>query len=220
MPVSLAQWRGEMDAFYNNTLTFSKISSFFLLLSLPYGSIFYRLHLIKLLFLIISLILNGIMFFHFKKCRNNNLKIGVYLLTTIYLLIISNLLEYLWVALRIISLSGHLEINPGPKSNALNRCFSIRHWNLNSISAHMFTKVSLLSAYISVHKFDIICLSETYLNSEIPSDDENLEIPGYNLVREDHPSNSKRGGVCVYYKNSLPFRVINVKYLQESISLN
>ena len=77
----------------------------------------------------------------------------------------------------------------------------------------MFTKVSLLSAYSSVHKFDIICLSETYLNSETPSDDENLEIAGYNLVREDHPSNSKRGGVCVYYKSSLPFRVINVKYL-------
>ena len=59
----------------------------------------------------------------------------------------------------------------------------------------MFTKVSLLSAYISVHKFDIICLSETYLNSKIPSDDENLEIAGYNLVREDHPSNSNCGGV-------------------------
>ena len=40
----------------------------------------------------------------------------------------------------------------------------------------MFTKVSLLSAYSSVHKFDIICLSETYLNSETPSDDKNLEI--------------------------------------------
>ena len=52
----------------------------------------------------------------------------------------------------------------------------------------MFAKVSLLSAYISVQKFDIIYLSETYLNSEIPSDDENLEIAGYNLVREDHPS--------------------------------
>ena len=59
----------------------------------------------------------------------------------------------------------------------------------------MFTKVSLLLAYIFVHKFDIIYFSETYLNSEIPSDNENLEIPGYNLVREDHPSNSKRGGV-------------------------
>ena len=69
----------------------------------------------------------------------------------------------------------------------------------------MFTKVSLLSAYVFVHKFDIICLSETSHNSEIQSDDEKLEIPGYNLIREDHPSNSKRGGVCVYYKRSLPF---------------
>ena len=158
------------------------------------------------------------MLFHFKKCRNNSLTIGVYPLTTLYLFIVSNLLECLWVASRIVSLSGGIEINPGPKSDLLNRCFSIRHWNLNSISAHTLIKVPLLSAYISVHKFDIICLSETYLNSEIPSNDENLEIAGYNLVREDHPSNSKRGGVCVYYKSSLPFRVINVKYLQESIS--
>ena len=158
------------------------------------------------------------MFFHFKKCWNNNLKVGVYLFTTIYLLIISNLLEYLWVGSRILSVGGDIVINPGPKLNALNRCFSIFHWNLNNISAHMFTKVSFLSAYSSVHKFDIICLSETYLNSETPSDDVNLEIAGYNLVREDHPSNSKRGGVCVYYKSSLPFKVINVKYLQKSIS--
>ena len=75
----------------------------------------------------------------------------------------------------------------------------------------MFTKVSLLSAYTSVDKFDIICLSETYLNSKIPSDDKNLEMPGYKLVREDHPSNSKRGGICVYYKSSLPFRVIGLQ---------
>ena len=30
---------------------------------------------------------------------------------------------------------------------------------------------------------DIICLSETYLDSSIQSDNDNLEIPGYNLVR-------------------------------------
>ena len=57
----------------------------------------------------------------------------------------------------------------------------------------MFTKVSPLSAYSSVHKFDIICLSKTYLNPETPSDDKNVEIAGYNLVREDHPSNSNCG---------------------------
>ena len=69
---------------------------------------------------------------------------------------------------------------------------------------------------LSVYKFDIICLFEIYFNFEISSvsDDKNLEITGYNLVREDHPSDSKCGGVCVYHKSSLPFRVINVKYLQ------
>ena len=87
MPVSLAQWRGEIGAFYNNTLTFSKISIFYLLLSLSYGSIFCRLDLIKLSLLIVGLILNGIIFFHFKKCRKINQRIGVYLFTTIYLLL-------------------------------------------------------------------------------------------------------------------------------------
>ena len=58
-----------------------------------------------------------------KKCRNNNLTIGVYLFTAIYFLIISNSLEYLRVASRIISLRGDIKINPGAKSNALNRCF-------------------------------------------------------------------------------------------------
>ena len=96
MWVSLAQWRGEIGAFYNNRLTFSKIS-IFLLLSLSYGSIFFRLDVIKLSLLIISLILRDIIFFNFKKCRKINRKIRVYLFTTIYLLIISKLLEHLWV---------------------------------------------------------------------------------------------------------------------------
>ena len=59
----------------------------------------------------------------------------------------------------------------------------------------MCKKVSLLSVFISVHKLYIICLSETHLNSETSPDDDNLEIPGYNNIRKDHPSNTKRGGV-------------------------
>ena len=58
-------------------------------------------------------------------------------------------------------------------------------------------KLSLLSAYISVHKFDT-----TYFNSETPLDDNNLEIPGYNIIRNDHQSNTKHGGVCICYKNT------------------
>ena len=48
-------------------------------------------------------------------------------------------------------------------------------------------------------------------------DDKNLETPGYDLIRGDHPSNSKRGGVCVYYRNSLPLKILDIFYLQECI---
>ena len=34
----------------------------------------------------------------------------------------------------------------------------------------------------------------------------------------DRPSNIKRGGVCLYYKCSLPLKVRNVSYLQECIN--
>ena len=113
----------EKCAFYKNILVFYKICIYYLILSLQYVSIFSRLDLIKLLFLIISLILNEIILLHFKKCRNNSLTIRVYLCTTIYLLIILNLLEYFWVASRVTSLSSDIELNPSPKSNALNHCF-------------------------------------------------------------------------------------------------
>ena len=45
-----------------------------------------------------------------------------------------------------------------------------------------------------------------------------MEISGYTLVRFDHPSNTKRGVVCLYYKNNLPLRVINIGYLNECLT--
>ena len=39
------------------------------------------------------------------------------------------------------------------------------------------------------------------------------------MVRTDHSNNVKRGGVCIYFKESLPVRVINLPYLQEALLL-
>ena len=50
--------------------------------------------------------------------------------------------------------------------------------------------------------FDMLCLSETYLDSATPKN--LLETKVYNLVRSDHLNNVQRGGVCIYYKESLP----------------
>ena len=77
----------------------------------------------------------------------------------------------------------------------------------------------LLKAYNAIYKYDFMGLSETCLDSSIPSDHLSLELEGYKLVRADHPDNVKLGGVCIYYKEYLPVRVINLPYLQEALLL-
>ena len=83
--------------------------------------------------------------------------------------------------------------------------------------AHNFIKLSLPRGYISINKLDIICLSETYVDSSISSNDGNLEVPGYTLVCADNPNNTKIGGVCIYYINSLPLKVLDIQFLNECI---
>ena len=46
-----------------------------------------------------------------------------------------------------------------------------------------------------------------------------IDIEGYKLIRADHPDNIKRGGVCIYYKESLPVQIINQHYLKEALLL-
>ena len=85
------------------------------------------------------------------------------------------------------------------------------------MSAHNYSKRSLLIAYISIHDFDI-CLSETYLTPTTDINDENLKIPGYIMYRTDHPSDVKRGRVCIYYKIMLPLKVLSTIFFQECIN--
>ena len=133
-------------------------------------------------------------------------KISTKLYISIFLLFIILLGVLVWLCSCLIILRGDVEVNSGPK-NSVSECLSIYHWNLNSISAHDYSKLFLLKAYISVHKSDITCSSEIYLDSTVPLDDDNLVISWYNLIRSDHPSNTKHRGACLYYKNYLPLRV-------------
>ena len=59
-----------------------------------------------------------------------------------------------------------------------------------------------MAAFIASNNFDLECLSETFLDSTIPNDD--IQINGYSLLRADHPNDIKCGGVCLYFKESLP----------------
>ena len=71
-------------------------------------------------------------------------------------------------------------------------------------AAHDSIKILLLQTYVVKNTYDRICLSETFLISLIQTNDDRISIDGYNLIRADHPSNSKRRGVCVYYEEHIP----------------
>ena len=97
-----------------------------------------------------------------------------------------------------------------------NPCIICGNFSANLFHSKSYRNFYLLRAYIYIHKFDIICISETFLNSDTAFDDDNLKIEGYNIVRSDHPSNSRRGSVCIYY-NPSALKILDIKYLQECI---
>ena len=91
---------------------------------------------------------------------------------------------------------GDIEVNLVPKRKISK--FSCCHWNVNSILAH--DKLSLIKSHNTVQKYDIICISETFLDSS--ANESSLLIPGYHLLRADHPNNLKKGGVCLYSRKT------------------
>ena len=46
-----------------------------------------------------------------------------------------------------------------------------------------------------------------------------IDIEGYKLIHADDPDNIKRDAVCIYYKESLPVRVISLPYIKEALLL-
>ena len=114
---------------------------------------------------------------------------------------------------------GDTELNPGPKKYKSCDNFSLCHWNLNSIPAHDFSKLSLLEAYKTYHMYDVLFLSETYLDFSVPYDDLRLNLSGYKLVRADNLSNNKRGGVSIYFKETLAIRSVPTNSLKKCLLL-
>ena len=60
-------------------------------------------------------------------------------------------------------------------------------------------------------------MSETYLGSSTANN--LIDIEGYNLVCADHLDDTKRGSVCIYYKESLPVKIINLPYFKGALLL-
>ena len=91
------------------------------------------------------------------------------------------------------------------------------HWNLNSILSENCFKISLLKSFNALHNYDYICLSETFVSPSASSTLDSLNIDGYNKVRSDHPSGSKRGGVCCHFKESYPIKILKISLMTECL---
>ena len=134
-----------------------------------------------------------------KIAGQNTLKVQInktFLISCFCLFFSCSYLYHIWLFARLIHLSGDTEKNP---KKDFFQTFSIDYCDLNSLVAHNFTKVALLKAHLSVQRFDIFCLYETYLNSSITEDDDSLSKPGYDLTRSGHPSSNKTGVATIYY---------------------
>ena len=109
---------------------------------------------------------------------------------------------------------GDIHPHPGQIDAGLKFC----HWNLNGIIARDRIKIPLIEAYNSIFHYYIIALSETIINSSVP--DEDIFIKGFSkeLFCSDYPCSDKKGGVCIFFKETLLIkRRKDLESMQETV---
>ena len=178
--ISISLWRAEIGNFYNCSHTFknqrklnfsfkdfSSITFFFYSLLLIFSDVLN--HKFDAILLLVEYGLSKILSLIFcNKVSKSN-----YRDTFKKVLFLFHLLQGHLTLLLLLLCSGDIEINPGPE---LFKNISLCHWNLNSISVYSFIKKDLLVAFNSIHNFDLICISETYLDSSYSLDDQNFAL--------------------------------------------
>ena len=123
-------------------------------------------------------------------------------------LITCKLLLHASLALTLIALAGDVELNPGYRSLKdirSSRGLRIAHLNIRSLRNKSDT---LRLEGLDNRTIDILTLSETWLDDSF--EDSHVTIPGYTCIRLDR-SGAKEGygGVAIYVKEGLSFRVRN-----------
>ena len=152
---------------------------------------------------------------NFYKCTHPLFKIKCSLLLKLDIRKILTIFFYSIFSRMLIMQHGDIESNPGPSKK--HRPLTCCHWNVNRLTVHKMIKKSLIEAYNSNHKYDFISISEIHLDSSISDDDKELPMEGYSFIRADHPSNVKKGGVGIYYKESIAVQIINTNFLSECL---
>ena len=93
---------------------------------------------------------------------------------------------------------GDIELNQAPEKIIPLTVFLFAIGILTKLLYIIFQNCLSKEAYNVGHKFDMIYLSETFLDSSILTNNERLNMKGYKLVKADNPSKSKKGSVGIY----------------------
>ena len=109
-----------------------------------------------------------------------------------------------WLQILLITLSNDVHQKPGP----------FMCWNVNSIAKDNFQRVRLIEAHNSICNYDLISICETSLNDSIKLPD--ILLNDYTFVSSQNPTNTRHGGVGLFFKNSLPIKIRNDLSFEES----
>ena len=118
-----------------------------------------------------------------------------------------------WLQILLIALSNDVHQNPGPAFHS--SFFTFMTWNVNSLAKDDFNRVRLIEAENSIIDHDLIAICETSLNDSVKLPDKLLD--DYSFVPCNNPTNTRHGGVGLFYKNSLPIKIRNDLSFDESI---
>ena len=84
-----------------------------------------------------------------------------------------------------------------------------------SIAKDNFQRVRLIEARNSIFNYGLISICETSLNDSIKLPD--ILLNDYTFVSPQNPTNTRRGGVGLFSKNSLPIKIRTDLSFEESI---
>ena len=112
-----------------------------------------------------------------------------------------NLIFFVSVLQVLLFLSGTVELNPGPVSPQKKLSFAV--WNL---PARDFARIPLIESLQNINDFDMFDVCESMLTSNILNED--IYINGFSPepFRSDKGLNTRNGGICLYFKESLPIK--------------
>ena len=87
----------------------------------------------------------------------------------------------------------------------LRRTLTFPHFPKNCFSnvRSMVNKIDEIVASISTNLYDVVVITETWLNSRIT--DEFIRTPGYASCRRDRSNDQRGGGLCTYINSRLAF---------------